>query len=379
MDELRELGVGEILELRRLGEISQADANYAIFAIIRHMKPSSASAHSAVAIGFVSGIVSGLQRFGMSQSELLERAGIAIPLLGDASARIPVARYAALYRLINERLDDEGFGLFSRPLRRGTFEFLCRGALSAATLEEALERIARFLRVVLDDMEVELVRTHDTAVIVIEQEQPLPVGEAGRVFAFEWLLRMIHGVAAWLVGRPLALSEVAFPYPPPPHAAEYEFVFAPRCTFDAQRLEARFSAAALDLPVRRDEAALKVFLADAPASITTLYRRDRAVALRVRDVLRAALPEARSLQEVARTLFLSPRTLHRRLIDEGTSLRTIREALRRDLAQEWLAKTERPVRHIAADLGFAQPSAFYRAFVAWTGEGPRRYRARFRQ
>ncbi|MBI5117982.1 helix-turn-helix domain-containing protein, partial [Candidatus Poribacteria bacterium] len=40
--------------------------------------------------------------------------------------------------------------------------------------------------------------------------------------------------------------------------------------------------------------------------------------------------------------------------------------------------TERPVSRIAADLGFVQPSAFYRAFVGWTGSGPRDYRGRFR-
>ncbi|MDO8934124.1 MAG: AraC family transcriptional regulator [Rhodocyclaceae bacterium] len=335
--------------------------------------------HATVAIGFVRGIMSGLSLSGASPQAILDHAGIATVLLGDSGARIPVARYAALYRLINERLDDEGFGLFSRPLRRGSFEFLCRGALSAATLEEALDRIARFLRIALDDLEVELQRSGSTALLVITQEQPLPVGEPGRVFAFEWLLRMIHGLAAWLVGRPLALDEVAFPYPPPPHAAEYELVFAPRCTFDAQRLVARFPAASLALPVRRDEAALREFLADAPASITTLYRRDRALAQRVRDALRAALPQQRPLPDIAAMLALSPRTLHRRLEDEGTSFGTIKETLRRDLACEWLAKTQRPLNRIGADLGFAEPSAFYRAFAAWTGEGPREYRKRVRQ
>jgi len=335
--------------------------------------------HSTVAIGFVTGITAGLQRNGVDAQALLERAGIASQQLGKPTTRIPIARYAALYRLINERLDDEGFGLFSRPLRRGSFEFLCRSALSAPTLDAALERIARFLRIVLDDLEVEIQRAGESALLIISQERPLPVGEPGRVFAFEWLLRMIHGLAAWLVGRPLALDEVAFPYPPPPHAADYELVFAPRCSFDAPRLVARFPVAALALPVRRDEAALREFLVDAPASITTLYGRDRALAQRVREQLRAALPAQRPLPAIARSLFLSPRTLHRRLEDEGTSLRAIREALRRDLAVEWLTKTQRPLSRIAADLGFAEASAFYRAFMAWTGEGPRDYRRRFRQ
>ena len=125
---------------------------------------------STVTIGFVSGMLAGVSRAGLVAEILLEHAEIATNLLHDRSARIPVARYATLYRLINEQLDDEGFALFSHPLRRGSFEFLCRAALSAATLEQALERIARFLHVVLDDLAVEIERSGRAAVIVISEE-----------------------------------------------------------------------------------------------------------------------------------------------------------------------------------------------------------------
>ena len=124
---------------------------------------------------------------------------------------------------------------------------------------------------------------------------------------------------------------------------------------------------------------MTLFLADAPASITTLYRRDRALALRVREHLRAALPEQLALPTLARRLFLSPRTLHRRLEDEGTSFRTGKDSLRRELAIEWLSKTDRPLSRIGADLGYADAAAFYRAFSAWTGSGPREYRQRHGQ
>lgn len=345
--------------------------------IIHSQKLSSGP--STVAIGFVKGILSGVSRAGLDANSLLEHAEIASELLNDRHARIPVARYAALYRLINEGLDDEGFALFSRPLRRGSFELLCRAVLSAPTLEQALERIARFLHVMLDDLEVEVIKSGRAAAIVISEEQALPVGAAGRVFAYEWLLRMIHGLAAWLVAHPLPLDEVCFPYPPPLHATDYELVFAPRYTFDAPRLEARFPAEWLALPVRRDEAALRSFLVDAPASITTLYRRDRALTQRVREHLRAALPEHPGLPAIARRLFVSPRTLHRRLEDEGTSFRAIKDTLRRELATEWLSKTTRPLGRIGADLGYADAAAFYRAFTSWTGSGPREYRKRFSQ
>ena len=174
---------------------------------------------------------------------MLDHAEIATYLLHDPTRAHPGrALRRALPADQRRRSTTKASRLFSRPLRRGSFEFLCRAALSAATLEEALDRIARFLRIVLDDLEVEVQRAGGAAVLVISQEQPLPVGATGRVFAFEWLLRMIHGLAAWLVAHPLPLDEVAFPYPPPLHAADYELVFAPRYTFDAPRLEARFPA-----------------------------------------------------------------------------------------------------------------------------------------
>ena len=44
---------------------------------------------------------------------------------------------------------------------------------------------------------------------------------------------------------------------------------------------------------------------------------------------------------------------------------------------DWLTKTTRPLGRIGADLGFADAAAFYRAFAAWTGSGPREYRRRF--
>jgi AraC-like DNA-binding protein len=96
----------------------------------------------------------------------------------------------------------------------------------------------------------------------------------------------------------------------------------------------------------------------------------------VREHLRAALPDQPGLPAIARRLFLSPRTLHRRLEDEGTSFRAIKDGLRRELATEWLTKTRRPLGRIGADLGFADAAAFYRAFTAWTGSGPRDYRQR---
>jgi AraC-like DNA-binding protein len=333
---------------------------------------------ATVAMGFVTGMLAGMLRHGKDAAPLLARAGID---LADTASRIPVERYAMLYNLCIEALADEAFGLLPQPMPRGSFEFLCRGMLGAPTLEEALQRGIRFLRIVLPAFRIELQRDGARAEIILDDAGSLgdDRNASARVFAYEWLLRLLHGVASWFVGRGLALDAVSFPYARPAHAADYALVYTEHSSFDAPRLAARLQANLLDLPLRRDEAALAGFLEGAPGKISMLYRRDREMVFRVRDLLRAALPTNLALEDVADRLHLSPRTLHRRLEEEGASFRTIKEATRRDIAYARLTKTTQPIARIAADLGYADTSTFYRAFVSWSGVSPERFRAQLAQ
>jgi AraC-like DNA-binding protein len=89
-----------------------------------------------------------------------------------------------------------------------------------------------------------------------------------------------------------------------------------------------------------------------------------------------SLAHAPAFEAVAAKLGLAPRTLHRRLRDEGTSFREIKAALRRELALARLERTRQSVADIAAELGYSEPSAFFRAFQGWTGEAPSAHRRR---
>lgn len=335
-----------------------------------------AADRATVAAGFVTGLVSGVRGRGIDPAGLLRSAGVPPTVLSDRHARVPLAQYAALYNAVVQALDDEGFGLFSAPLRAGTFEFLCRGMVGSGTLVESLDRAARFLRLVLPDLQVRLRRERRHAVIEISETRRLQIldGDPRRVFAFEWLLRLLHGLACWLAGRALALDEVRFPFPAPAHAADYALVYTERSSFGGPTLLARLDAALLELPVRRDESDLAAFLEGAPGKIAMLYRRDRDLVRAVRVALARSLPSGPTLADTARALGLSTRTLHRRLHEEGASFRGVRDALRREIALARLEKTERSVADIAAELGYSEPSAFFRAFIGWTGRAPTAYR-----
>lgn len=333
---------------------------------------------ATVAMGFVTGMLSGLVARGIDPGGMLNSAGISANILSDPGARVPIENYAALYNSVVRWLDDEGFALFSAPLRLGTFEFLCRSIVSSRTLAEALERAGRFLRIVLPELQVSIVRGRASAQLEIAEVQPLRarIDNPCRVFAFEWLLRLLHGLSCWLVGRSISLDTVRFPYSRPAHADDYGLIYTEYSSFDGPSLLASLNPNLLDLPIRRDEEALSAFLIGAPGKLTMLYRRDRETVRRVRDIVAATLPQAVTLEQVASRLHLSPRTLHRRLDEEASSFRAIKDAVRRDFALSKLEKTRLSVAQIAADLGYAEPSAFFRAFQGWTGQAPTKYRKR---
>jgi AraC-like DNA-binding protein len=199
------------------------------------------------------------------------------------------------------------------------------------------------------------------------------------VFAFEWLLRMLHALACWLVARDLAIESARFPYPRPKHATDYALIYTERCSFGGDVLEVRLRRDLLELPVRRDDDALAAFLAEGPGKITMLYRHDRETVRRMREILTAALPKRLPLSAVAHRLGLTTRTLHRRLHEESSSFRAVSDAVRRDLALSQLQRGDKPIAAIAAELGYAEPSAFFRAFSKWTGEAPTKYRKRVSQ
>ncbi|MCH8498156.1 MAG: AraC family transcriptional regulator [Marinobacter sp.] len=95
---------------------------------------------------------------------------------------------------------------------------------------------------------------------------------------------------------------------------------------------------------------------------------------RVRQLIRHHLQDAHAMDKVAADLYMTTRTLRRRLYEQGSSYQALQEQVRRRLATEMLLYTELSVDTIADQLGYSDPSNFGRAFRRWTGLSPRHYR-----
>lgn len=325
-------------------------------------------------IAFVRAIRTGCERRGAAFEPLLAQAQITPALLDDDGARISAAQMEAVSAAAMQAIDDEALGWWSRPLPWGSYGMLARASLTAPDLGVALKRWFRHHRLLCDDVTLGLALDGGHAVVTMQEDRPAWPGT--RELCLVTTLRNVHGYASWLVDSRIALVEAAFPFAAPAHADAYPVMFGAPVRFDAPAAVLRFDAAYLALPPRRDEAAARQMLQRALPLTVRLYRRDRLLVQRVRELLAREPAAMVHAGAVAGALNVSVRTLHRQLLAEGASLQALKDEARRAHAVELLLRTQRPVKQVAQAVGFDSEKSFARAFRQWTGDTPSALRRR---
>ena len=309
---------------------------------------------------------------GFEALPLAEAAGIAAPMLASPKSRVSSTQYGALWAGIARALDDEFFGQDSHRMKSGSFIAMTQTALTARNGAQALARAVGFMRLVLDDLGAQIeTDAQRVRLRFIEREGARPPA----MFAYATYFILIYGLLCWLVGRRIPLIEARFRCAEPPAAHEYRLMFCDDMSFDQADSYVDLSPAFLELPVIQTTKSVKPFLRDAPGSFIVKYRNPGSLAARVRKMLRA-LPMAGwpAADQMALRLHVAEATMRRRLKQEGYTYQSIKDDLRRDIAIGELQDTDRTIADISTAVGFAEPSAFHRAFRKWTGMRPTDYR-----
>ncbi len=329
----------------------------------------------ATPMAFVQAIAWAYERYGRQAASALAAAQIPPGSIHDPQARISALQMERISEHAMRELDDEALGWFSRRLRWGSYGMLARASLGAATLRSALKRWCRHHGLLVDDITLTLDEQDGVAQITLSDPRPLlPTRE----FCHVSVLRNIHGLACWFTDSRIPLLQASFSFAPPPHRDSYAVLFPGRVQFSAAQTAIRFDARYLDLPLRRDEAAMNQLLKNALPLLVQPYRRDRLLLERVRQLLRSR-HDAHNAEGLAALLHLSPRTLHRQLHELGSSLQALKDAVRRERAIELLLRTQKPNKQLAQATGFTNEKSFIRAFRGWTGLTPAEYRQRHRE
>lgn len=308
---------------------------------------------------------------GAASDEALSKVGIDPAQLTADEGRVPASQYARLWRLLARRCDDEFFGMDPRKLKSGSLAFLCRSAMAQPTLAAALDTGLSFLSLMLEKLPAQLVHQQSLAEIVLLEDD----AEPRRAFTYFTYWMIVHGVACWLAGRRIPILAIELRCAEPDFTDDYRVMFSENLRFERPRTRMIFSADCLDLPIKRSAEELKRFLAQAPANILVKYRDPDSLASRIKQDLRQ-LPAEQwpETEALAQQLCISASTLRRRLAEEGQTYQGLKHSVRKELAITWLAEPSISFVEIAARLGFADASSFYKAFRKWSGSNPGHYR-----
>jgi AraC-like DNA-binding protein len=161
----------------------------------------------------------------------------------------------------------------------------------------------------------------------------------------------------------------------PDDVAEYERALGCEVITGAAWNGWTLSREAWNLPMAHSDRALRAWLEKKAEQILARQPEQRGLVQQVRKTLAALMPGGElSIGSVARRLAITPRTLQRRLAEEGTTYDTLREVMRKEAAEVFLDNPQLSISEVAYLVGFSEPGAFHRAFRRWHNSTPQQFR-----
>jgi AraC-like DNA-binding protein len=304
---------------------------------------------------------------------LLQRAGLPPGLFEPDKAYLTTAEIFALWRTVAELSPDPGLGLqLGVELRFERSHPVAIVGVCSRSFGDALQRLARYKQLTCPE-EIRVLRTGEEASVAFHFAAAREVEPDIMVdLGLAWILNVARrGTDGAIVPLRLELRR------PVKHRDLLEAHFGCRVRFKGGRNALVFRASDLDRPfvTRNDE--LVTMLGTQLESELNSRNAIHDVGEQVTRTLMQSLAGKRpTLEDVARELGMSPRTLQRRLGASAITFQELLSCARRNIARQYLSRPVVEFHDAAFLLGFGDVNSFFRAFQAWEGVSPSEWRAR---
>jgi AraC-like DNA-binding protein len=311
-------------------------------------------------------------------AQLCKLGGIDLSALKKKTAAPVTAQQLQDLWLNASRLsNDPLFGLhFAESLQPAALGIVGEIIQSSATAGEALTHAAALTHLVTDQCRMEITRTNKTFAVRL-----VPATDYGATppYAFRQLIDLllvmvIHELDGLLLEK-IAPSSVRLAYTVP-DLPEYERVF--RCKPSKREGEyvLVFDIRYWDEPLLTANYELQSLLLQKVSTLTNTTTQPQTLQTRIYNYLLAnSYLGVSSLNDMAANFNISPRSLQRKLKEEGVKYQDVADAVRRSLAVYYISSGNYPLKDISYMLGYNELSAFTRAFKRWTGSTPVSYQS----
>ena len=310
-----------------------------------------------------------LKSAGVPVAPLLERVGLTPELIAEPEERLSVRSQIALLDEAAIALKDDCIGFtLARDFDLREIGLLYYVMASSQTLGDALKRVARYSKITNEAL-VFGYREGNRLMISLSYSGVPRHSDRHQI---EFCMFAVLRICRALTGQNLVPQHFSIAHHRSEGISEMARFVGTKVEFGAETDEFALNVDARELPLIHSDTYLNdLLLKYCEAALADRRGELSQLRTRVENAISSLLPHGRvSVEDVARSLGMSERTLARRLSDEGLNFTEILQQLRRDLAVRYLDDRKLHVSKIAWLLGFQEVSAFTHAFKRWTGKTP---------
>jgi AraC-like DNA-binding protein len=310
-----------------------------------------------------------LKSAGVPMAPLLKRVGLTPELIAEPEERLSVRSQIALLDEAAIALKDDRIGLtLARDFDPREIGLLYYVMASSQILGEALKRVARYSTV-----------TNEALVFGYQEGNRLVlsltysgVPRHSDRHQIEFCMFAVLRICRVLTGLNLVPQQFSISHYRSGDTSEMARFVGTKVEFGADTDAFALNIDARALPLIHSDTHLNdLLLKYCEAALKNRKRDESQLRARVENAISTLLPHGRALvEDVARDLGMSKRTLARRLSEDGLNFTEILQQLRHDLALRYLNDRQMHVSKIAWLLGFNDVSAFTHACKRWTGKTP---------
>ncbi|MCK5789568.1 MAG: helix-turn-helix domain-containing protein [Ketobacter sp.] len=314
-----------------------------------------------------------LERLGYPQQTLCDHVNVRSRFDFRSNGRTPLSLYEKALIAGAEITGDSAFGMrmggSGFPAHIGVFYFL---SMTAKDVSQIMESVCKFFPLAFDFIRLEVETDASSLHTVFRYQVPRP-----HRHVIEYITAYWYSISAQMsfdaknVPRVLYLENQQCC-----DDSVVDEIFQSTTILFGQP-EDRFDLRLEGLGYHSDLTDHNLFSLSESRAVNLMMRlrsEDRIAREICHHVTQLLTEGAPGINDVARRMNCSGRTLQRRLAERNLSYQMLLDYVRKDMAIEMLCKTTLPITRIAERTGFADDSTFHRAFRRWTGLSPGSYR-----
>ncbi|WP_323883449.1 AraC family transcriptional regulator [Aeromonas caviae] len=309
-----------------------------------------------------------IKDLGLTPEDILRRARLPDDTFSRTERGLETDEYIRLWYALEAGMNSPAFPLdLVERVSAEVFDPPLFAALCSSNMMQAVQRLARYKQLIAPMVLETSVAPDGILTVSPRWLSTADIPMSLQVAELAFLLRL----ARLATREPVKALNIVLPQlPTGTVAGHYSRFFGTTISQGVQPSISFFATDALRPFLTVNEGMWQVFEPELRRRLSQLDET-ASTAERVRAVLLELLPgNEATIEKTAERLGMSKRTLQRRLEDEGENFRTLINTCRENLARHYLCNTNLSGYEIAFLLGFEEPSSFYRAFMAWTGQTP---------